>query len=96
MYKILFPHYTNLLQFYVGILQDYLTVVDFCTKIYFIGSSNQGIEELKRHSFFATINWDKLAKREINPPFKPAVVQTDEAFYFDTEFTSKTPKGKES
>ena len=32
-------------------------------------------------------------KRDINPPFKPAVVQTDDAFYFDTEFTSKTPKG---
>lgn len=57
-----------------------------------LGSSNQGIEELKRHAFFATINWDKLHKREINPPFKPAVVQTDDAFYFDTEFTSKTPK----
>lgn len=33
-------------------------------------------------------------KREVGPPFKPAVVQTDDAFYFDPEFTSKTPKGK--
>jgi hypothetical protein len=32
-------------------------------------------------------------RREVNPPFKPAVVQTDDAFYFDPEFTSKTPKG---
>jgi len=32
-------------------------------------------------------------KREMNPPFKPAVIQTDDAFYFDPEFTSKTPKG---
>lgn len=29
----------------------------------------------------------------MSPPFKPAVVQTDEVFYFDHEFTSKTPKG---
>lgn len=57
------------------------------------GSSNSGIEELKRHPFFATINWEKLLKREVSPPFKPAVVQTDDAFYFDPEFTSKTPKG---
>ena len=63
------------------------------TLVVIAGSSNQGIDELKRHSFFSTINWDKLMKRDINPPFKPAVVQTDEAFYFDTEFTSKTPKG---
>jgi len=48
---------------------------------------------LKRHSFFSTIDWELLTKREVNPPFKPAVVQTDDAFYFDPEFTSKTPKG---
>ena len=60
---------------------------------YISGSSNIGIEELKRHSFFSTIDWELLTKREVNPPFKPAVVQTDDAFYFDPEFTSKTPKG---
>ncbi|XP_060572640.1 ribosomal protein S6 kinase alpha-1-like isoform X2 [Ruditapes philippinarum] len=57
-----------------------------------LGSSNSGIEELKRHAFFSTIDWEKLMRREVNPPFKPAVVQTDDAFYFDPEFTSKTPK----
>ncbi|CAG5120317.1 unnamed protein product [Candidula unifasciata] len=57
-----------------------------------LGSGVHGVEELKRHPFFATINWNKLLKREIQPPFKPAVVQTDDAFYFDKEFTSKTPK----
>ncbi|KAH3739391.1 ribosomal protein S6 kinase alpha-1-like isoform X2 [Dreissena polymorpha] len=57
-----------------------------------LGSSNSGIEELKSHAFFASIDWIKLMKREVSPPFKPAVVQTDDAFYFDPEFTSKTPK----
>jgi serine/threonine protein kinase len=28
---------------------------------------------LKRHAFFAGINWDKLAKRELQSPFKPGV-----------------------
>ena len=59
----------------------------------FLGANGSGIEEIKRHSFFASINWDKLIRRQVNPPFKPAVVQTDDAFYFDPEFTSKTPKG---
>lgn len=55
-----------------------------------------GIEEIKNHPFFATIDWNALYKKEIKPPFKPAVSQEDDAFYFDSEFTCKTPKGNVS
>ncbi|XP_076030567.1 ribosomal protein S6 kinase II isoform X2 [Oratosquilla oratoria] len=51
-----------------------------------------GIEELKRHSFFASINWEKLYTKEMEPPFKPAVSKADDTFYFDTEFTTRTPR----
>lgn len=51
-----------------------------------------GIQELKDHPFFASINWDNLYRKTIHPPFKPAVSRADDAFYFDSEFTSKTPK----
>nr|XP_033811120.1 ribosomal protein S6 kinase alpha-1 isoform X2 [Geotrypetes seraphini] len=57
-----------------------------------LGSSTDCAEEIKRHPFFATIDWNKLYRREIKPPFKPAVAQPDDTFYFDTEFTSRTPK----
>ena len=57
------------------------------------GAGVTRIEDMKKHAFFATINWDKLFKREVTPPFKPVVGRVDEAFYFDTEFTSRTPKG---
>lgn len=50
-----------------------------------------GVEEIKSHIFFATIDWDALYKKDIRPPFKPAV-REDDAFYFDNEFTCKTPK----
>ena len=33
-----------------------------------------------------------LLRKEIEPPYKPAVSRVDDAFYFDTEYTSKTPK----
>ncbi|KAJ3612971.1 hypothetical protein NHX12_019228, partial [Muraenolepis orangiensis] len=57
-----------------------------------LASGADGAEEIKRHCFFSTIDWNKLFRREINPPFKPAVARPDDTFYFDTEFTSRTPK----
>ncbi|XP_078035880.1 ribosomal protein S6 kinase 2 beta isoform X2 [Augochlora pura] len=53
---------------------------------------SDGVEKIKRHIFFTTIDWDALLKKQIKPPFKPAVSQNDDAFYFDSEFTCKTPK----
>uniref|UniRef100_A0A452IZ45 Ribosomal protein S6 kinase n=1 Tax=Gopherus agassizii TaxID=38772 RepID=A0A452IZ45_9SAUR len=51
-----------------------------------------GVEEIKRHLFFSTIDWNKLYRREIHPPFKPATGRPEDTFYFDPEFTAKTPK----
>uniref|UniRef100_A0A8B9KNC1 non-specific serine/threonine protein kinase n=1 Tax=Astyanax mexicanus TaxID=7994 RepID=A0A8B9KNC1_ASTMX len=57
-----------------------------------LGSGADGAEEIKRHAFFFTIDWNKLFRREIKPPFRPAVARPDDTFYFDSEFTSRTPK----
>ncbi|KAM6969027.1 ribosomal protein S6 kinase alpha-1 isoform 4-T4 [Tautogolabrus adspersus] len=57
-----------------------------------LGSNADGAEEIKRHGFFSTIDWNKLFRREIKPPFRPAVARPDDTFYFDSEFTSRTPK----
>uniref|UniRef100_A0A671X159 Ribosomal protein S6 kinase n=1 Tax=Sparus aurata TaxID=8175 RepID=A0A671X159_SPAAU len=51
-----------------------------------------GVEEIKRHQFFCTIDWNKLFRRELHPPFKPAAGRPDDTFYFDPEFTAKTPR----
>ncbi|XP_046425120.1 ribosomal protein S6 kinase 2 beta isoform X2 [Neodiprion fabricii] len=51
-----------------------------------------GVEEIKSHMFFASIDWGALFEKKVKPPFKPAVSREDEAFYFDSEFTCKTPK----
>ncbi|XP_048349291.1 ribosomal protein S6 kinase alpha-3 [Sphaerodactylus townsendi] len=57
-----------------------------------LGAGPDGVEEIKRHHFFSTIDWNKLYRREINPPFKPATGRPEDTFYFDPEFTAKTPK----
>uniref|UniRef100_A0A4W5RKK5 Ribosomal protein S6 kinase n=1 Tax=Hucho hucho TaxID=62062 RepID=A0A4W5RKK5_9TELE len=56
------------------------------------GNRLDGVEEIKRHSFFSIIDWNKLFRREIHPPFKPASGRPDDTVYFDSEFTAKTPR----
>nr|XP_044996746.1 ribosomal protein S6 kinase alpha-6 isoform X3 [Jaculus jaculus] len=53
---------------------------------------SEGVEEIKKHLFFANIDWNKLYKREVQPPFRPASGKPDDTFCFDPEFTAKTPK----
>ncbi|XP_058145663.1 ribosomal protein S6 kinase alpha-2 isoform X8 [Dasypus novemcinctus] len=56
-----------------------------------LGAGLDGVEEIKRHPFFVTIDWNKLYRKEIRPPFKPAVGRPEDTFHFDSEFTSRTP-----
>ncbi|XP_024151924.1 ribosomal protein S6 kinase alpha-2 isoform X1 [Oryzias melastigma] len=56
-----------------------------------LGAGPDGIEEIKRHRFFASIDWKKLYRKEVRPPFKPSVGRPEDTFHFDPEFTSRTP-----
>ncbi|XP_018571360.1 ribosomal protein S6 kinase 2 beta isoform X2 [Anoplophora glabripennis] len=56
-----------------------------------LGAGPGGVEDLKKHEFFATIDFDALLAKKIRPPFQPVVCGPEDA-YFDSEFTSKTPK----
>ena len=56
-----------------------------------LGAGPSGSNEIKLHPFFQKMEWHKLLKRELNPPFQPTV-HSDETYYFDKEFTSRTPK----
>ena len=37
--------------------------------------SRKNTNKVKKHSFFKQINWEKLEKHEIKPPFEPVVVR---------------------
>ncbi|XP_032018220.1 ribosomal protein S6 kinase alpha-2 isoform X1 [Hylobates moloch] len=56
-----------------------------------LGAGTDGVEEIKRHPFFVTIDWNTLYRKEIKPPFKPAVGRPEDTFHFDPEFTARTP-----
>lgn len=38
-----------------------------------LGGGEEDAKELKRHSFFKDIDWDKLARKEIPAPFVPVI-----------------------
>lgn len=61
-----------------------------------LGAGPSGIEDIKKHEFFATIDWAALEKKLVRPPFIPAVSRADDAFYFDSEYTSKSPRDSPS
>lgn len=52
-------------------------------------------EELKRHPFFADIDWEALCKKLITPPFKPKLKSETDVSNFDPEFTN-APTGSSS
>ncbi|RNF18144.1 rac serine-threonine kinase-like protein [Trypanosoma conorhini] len=49
----------------------------------------QDLEEFKKQPFFDDIDWEKLSRREIEPPFRPS---SNIFCNFDEDFTSKKPR----
>ncbi|CAN8001437.1 unnamed protein product [Ixodes hexagonus] len=41
--------------------------------------------------FFRSINWEKLEKKEVEPPFKPKLKSTADVSNFDSDFTMEKP-----
>jgi p70 ribosomal S6 kinase len=54
--------------------------------------SKDGAIEIKSHDFFNGICWDKVLKRDYEPPFVPILSSEDDVSNFDTRFTSKSPR----
>ena len=50
-----------------------------------------GADEIKKHPFFAKIDWNLLWAKKIQPPFKPSVSSPVDVSNFDTVFTAEAP-----
>jgi len=53
--------------------------------------SNGKSEEVKKHPFFKDIDWERLEKKEVDPPFKPKVKSGTDTSQIDSVFLVEKP-----
>jgi serine/threonine protein kinase len=53
-----------------------------------LGSGPNDADDIKRHPFFSSINWDRLMRGEVKPPWTPQIAGSQDTSQFDKEFTS--------
>nr|CAA73554.1 Serine/Threonine protein kinase [Sycon raphanus] len=57
-----------------------------------LGCGPNGEADIQGHPFYRTIDWTRLGRRELPPPFKPRIKSKNAANNFDKEFTDEHPK----
>ena len=57
-----------------------------------LGSGDAGERDMRDHAFFKYIDWIKLYKMEIQPPFKPKIKSKRSHDNFDPEFTEEATR----
>jgi len=54
-------------------------------------TASGGAANVRKHPFFKDIDWDKMERKELEPPFKPKVKNATEVTQIDTVFTQEKP-----
>ena len=49
------------------------------------------MEDLKKHRFFAHINWSDLAEKKVKPPFTPLITSEDDVRNIHKSFLEEDP-----
>ena len=56
-----------------------------------MGYGSKGIQNLKNHAFFAAIDWNLLAQKQISPVFVPKIENSLDLSNIDRFFTREEP-----
>ncbi|KAI9338559.1 kinase-like domain-containing protein [Zopfochytrium polystomum] len=56
-----------------------------------LGSGKSDAEEIRRHPFFAGVDFDAMLALKVTPPFFPTITCATDISNFDTEFTKEVP-----
>ena len=52
--------------------------------------TREGLDEILKHPFFTSLNFEELVSKQIEPPFKPKLsADIFDVSCFDTQFTSE-------
>ncbi|XP_025411745.1 putative protein kinase C delta type homolog isoform X3 [Sipha flava] len=54
--------------------------------------ANHSADDVMRHAFFSSMDWCKLERRELEPPYMPRVYHPLDTHYFDKHFTKEKPR----
>nr|CAH8849522.1 unnamed protein product [Trichobilharzia regenti] len=65
-----------------------LLVVDVSRRL---GSGPSDSEAIKMHPFFRNTDWDRVLKRQVEPPFRPTLTSDTDVSLFDPKFTQENP-----
>uniref|UniRef100_H3AFJ3 protein kinase C n=1 Tax=Latimeria chalumnae TaxID=7897 RepID=H3AFJ3_LATCH len=56
-----------------------------------LGASERDAEDVKKHLFFRSVDWNALLAKKVKPPFVPTIKGREDVSNFDDEFTSEAP-----
>ncbi|KAJ3297350.1 Serine/threonine kinase [Rhizoclosmatium sp. JEL0117] len=56
-----------------------------------LGGGKLDAEEVKRHPYFAGVDWDLFMEKKVAPPWKPVIKSERDVSNFDAEFTKEKP-----
>ena len=56
-----------------------------------LGAGSADAEEVKKHPYFANVDWDAFMRKEVPPPFVPTIKDSHDVSNFDKEFTREEP-----